>query len=290
MESSTSTAESRRQASDRVSVVIPAYNEAGVIGRLLDALDVPGLRDHLEVVVACNGCTDDTEAVARAHPLAPAVLSLAEGSKHRALVAGDAHATAFPRFYVDADVVVGASDLLAMADHLEDHLVVAPGRVLRTERSAWVVRSYYTVWAQLPAVREGLFGRGVIGVSREGFLRLGARPEVLGDDLWVDQTFSDAERVVDPSAGAEIQAPRTVGDLLRRRVRAQQGNRQLAARPTAHGRGGSGPRDVVRIVRSGAASPVAGVVFVAVTLGGRLLARARRDDVSWLRDESSRAD
>ena len=38
------------------SVVIPAHNEAAVLGRLLDAL-ATGLGGHaLEIIVACNGC------------------------------------------------------------------------------------------------------------------------------------------------------------------------------------------------------------------------------------------
>ena len=39
------------------------------------------------------------------------------------------------------------------------------------------------MWSRLPAIRAGLFGRGVVGVSAEGFARLAALPELMGDDL-----------------------------------------------------------------------------------------------------------
>lgn len=43
------------------SVIVPAHNEANVIRTCLDSLvNQPGL-DTL--IVACNGCTDDTAAI-----------------------------------------------------------------------------------------------------------------------------------------------------------------------------------------------------------------------------------
>ena len=47
------------------SVVIPAHNEANVIGRGLDRL-FGSLGTGIEVIVVCNGCTDDTADTARA--------------------------------------------------------------------------------------------------------------------------------------------------------------------------------------------------------------------------------
>lgn len=57
--------------SPRFSVVIPAYNEAGYLPRLLDSLDAaiaayPQARGRVEIVVADNASTDDTAAIARA--------------------------------------------------------------------------------------------------------------------------------------------------------------------------------------------------------------------------------
>lgn len=50
----------------RVAIVVPAHNEARIIARKLAdcaALDYP--RDRLEIIVACDGCSDATAALAR---------------------------------------------------------------------------------------------------------------------------------------------------------------------------------------------------------------------------------
>ena len=47
------------------SVVIPAHNEAKVIGRCLSGLLEGMAPGELEVIVVCNGCTDGSEDVAR---------------------------------------------------------------------------------------------------------------------------------------------------------------------------------------------------------------------------------
>ncbi len=277
------------------TVVIPAYNEAAVIGRLLDALtDAPADAD-LDVVVVCNGCTDDTARIAREHPLGARVAELATGSKHLALLEGDRLAgDAYPRFYVDADIVVTGHDVRRLADALGGGvLAVSPGRHLDLSASSRLVRSYYRIWERLPAVRDGLYGRGVLGVGAEGGARLLARPEVLGDDLWFHTRFADGERAVAEGVTSVVHGPRTTADLVRRRIRAAQGNRQLRRAARGPGEGGHAPAgtsvsDVARIVRQDPARSVDALVFLALTVVSRGAGRLRRR-ASWLRDEGSRA-
>ncbi|MFD3511449.1 glycosyltransferase, partial [Nocardia sp. NPDC058666] len=146
------------------SIVIPAHNEGRVIGRLLDALLADTSATGPDIVVVCNGCTDDTARVAGGRGDRVRVVEVPTPSKHHALRVGDEHARGFPRLYVDADVVVGAADvraLVAALDRSPELLAVAPGRDIPLAGCAWPVRAYYRVWQRLPAVREGLFGRGV---------------------------------------------------------------------------------------------------------------------------------
>ena len=86
--------------------MIPAHNEAAVIARRLTPLAPLAAAGKLEVIVACNGCTDDTAAIARGFE-GVTVLEMAQPSKTAALNAGDAAATHWPRFYLDADVEIG---------------------------------------------------------------------------------------------------------------------------------------------------------------------------------------
>lgn len=52
-----------------LSVVIPTYNRAALLERVLAALDVQeGLVDEVEVIVVDDGSSDDTAAVVAAHP------------------------------------------------------------------------------------------------------------------------------------------------------------------------------------------------------------------------------
>src|SRR5688572_25787192 len=103
-----------------ISVVIPAHNEEAVIARCLAAL-VRGARDgELDVVVVCNGCSDRTAQAARGFGASVTVIETDVASKVHALNLGDAAARSFPRFYIDADVVLPLEHLRQLAAVLND--------------------------------------------------------------------------------------------------------------------------------------------------------------------------
>jgi Glycosyl transferase family 2 len=292
-----------------VSVIVPAHNEARVIGRLLGQLvstAAPADRpDDLDVIVVANGCTDDTAAVAASFGPPVRVLSLPAASKREALAAGDDAACGFPRVYADADVEIGAAAVRALGAVLRRPgvLAAAPERDLALTGRPWLVRWYYDVWTQLPEVRRGLFGRGVVGVSEAGHARIASLPPVLGDDLAASLSFTPGERAIVPGARVVVHPPRTVADLLRRRVRAavvvtqieraQADGATIGAAPGASAATArTRPADLLAIARRGPGMAARVAVFVAVALFAR--ARARRavmrgDFSTWLRDESSRA-
>lgn len=302
------------------SIVIPAHNEGRVIGRLLDAL-LAGAPDSVQpdvpdIVVVCNGCTDDTAAVAGARGPRVRVVEIPTPSKHTALRVGDEHARGFPRLYVDADVVVGAADVRALAGALADGpglLAAAPGRDIPLVGCAWPVRAYYRVWQLLPAVREGLFGRGVIAVTEPGHARIAALPPLMADDLAASLAFAPGERCVVETARVTVHPPRTWGDLIRRRVRAATSSAELERfqaqqapapaqappyRPASAGRSTpsapsarTGTGDLRALLRAQPRLFPGVVVFVVAALAARRGSRKaiRSGDFStWLRDESSR--
>ncbi|MDX6432487.1 MAG: hypothetical protein QOE54_4853 [Streptosporangiaceae bacterium] len=290
------------------SIVIPAHNEARVIGRLLDSLLADSSDDEIDIVVVCNGCTDDTAQVAGARGARVRVVETPIPSKHAALRAGDEHARGFPRLYVDADVVIAGADVRALTDPLltaspKDSpaiLATAPERELPLAACAWRVRVYYQVWQRLPAVRDGLFGRGVIAVSEAGHARIAALPPLMADDLAASLAFAPDERLVVGTAAVVIQPPRTWSDLIRRRIRAAVSTAQLEGhqRPEAE----AGPAvasartskaDLRAMLRKQPRLFAGVVVFVAAAViarrGARKAIRAQ-DFGTWLRDESSRQD
>jgi glycosyltransferase involved in cell wall biosynthesis len=274
------------------SVIIPAHNEARVIGRLLSRLLEQADPGEFDVVVVANGCDDDTASVARG--LGARVVETPVPSKREALRLGDEAATSHPRVYVDADVVVGTADVRALRDALERStgtLAAAPERALVLHDRPWPVRAYYAVWSRLPAVREGLFGRGVIAVSEEGNRRIMDLPPVMGDDLAASLAFAPGERRVVRTASAVIHPPRTFGDLMRRRVRAVTVVAEIEQGPIAGQEARTGLGDLVTIAgRAPWLLPHLGV-FLAVTLLARARARKAvraKDYTTWLRDESSR--
>lgn len=210
-----------------ISVVIPAHNEATVLPRLLEALR-PGIEgQRLAVVVVANGCTDDTAAVARAAGVT--AVELEAGSKIQALNAGDEVSSGFPRFYIDADVVVTAQDLEAMAAVLSPSvLAVAPALALDDRVSSPLVRSYHRYWSRLPTVRHSLAGRGCFGVTEAGRSRWGRFPDVVADDQFVNQQFAVEEVAVVSTVSSTVTVPATLAALVRRKRRSHRGNLELA--------------------------------------------------------------
>jgi len=271
----------------RFSVVIPAHQEERVVGRCLDAF-WPELAEEAEVVVVANGCTDGTADVARARGVR--VVELAEGSKRRALDAGDDAVTAFPRIYLDADVVVDAPALRAVADALSgpQARAAAPRVDFVVDGRPWAVRAFYAAYARIPYTTRGLVGLGMYGLSESGRARFGAFPAVTSDDLFVQRAFSEGERVVVDEHCFRVETPRSLAGLLAVRTRTAQGNTELAADGEAAHAVSTGEtlRSLLRDARSRPSTLPSTAVYVGVVLAARL--RARRVPREWYRDESTR--
>lgn len=276
------------------TIVIPAHNEGKVIGRLLDALLSAAGPDEFDVLVVSNGSTDDTVQVCSTRGDVR-VIEIETASKYAALQEADRVLSGFPRLYVDADVVIDTASVRELVRALEASptLAVGPTRHIDLQGSSWPVRAYYDIWSMLPAVQDGLFGRGVLGVSEAGFARIAQRPDVMGDDLFFDNQFTAPERRILASATVVVRGPRTVPDLVRRRTRTAHGNRELNP-GTASGSATqrvSGRAVMQLALRRPALWPKV-VTFVALTVfcraRSRKMARSNTAKV-WLRDESSRA-
>jgi len=216
-----------------ISIIIPAHNEELVMARGLETVLAGATPGELEVIVACNGCTDRTADVARGFGDPVRVIELEAASKVAALNAGDAVASGYPRFYVDADVVISLDSIRRMAGALERGEGLAAWPEPRTDVSgaSWPVRAFYAVWLALPYNRDGgRVGAGVYALSREARARFGRFPEIINDDGFVRFRFRPEERLTVAGAYAIVEAPRTLTSLIRVKTRVRVGQFQLRQR------------------------------------------------------------
>jgi hypothetical protein len=160
------------------------------------------------------------------------VLETGQASKTEALNLGDRTVSGFPRFYVDADVVLDLDGLRRIAARLVsgDGLAASPSMDMDLGRSTWPVRAYYRVWTSLPYVREGMIGVGVYALSEAGRRRFEEFPDVIADDGFVRMLFTADERLRVDGARVRVMAPRRMDDLLRIKTRSRLGGYELMTR------------------------------------------------------------
>jgi glycosyltransferase involved in cell wall biosynthesis len=301
-----------------ISVIVPAHNEAKVIERCLRGIIEGAAPGELEVIVVCNGCTDATAERARRIGPPVQVLQTPVASKVHALNLGDGVARGFPRFYIDADIVVSldairrVADVLRTGSHCKARglpgrlgcvctetdtgtgpiLAAAPRMHVNVDGSSWPVRAFYDIWTRLPYCQYGMIGSGVYALSRDGRRRFGSFPKLISDDGYVRLLFGSHERASLACCSFEIKSPRNLSALIRIKTRSQFGKYELRrAHPELLG---NDPRDYHSSLASLLRQPwlwprLAIYCFVLCIARIRSLGRflARKGSV-WDRDESCR--
>lgn len=277
-----------------MSIVIPAHNEESVIGRCLRSMLDKAQPGELEIIVACNGCSDRTAEIAASFGNAVRVVETRVASKIAALNLGDQAATGFPRFYIDADVIVPVESLRRTAELLRSDAFLAASPAIRFDlsRSDWLVRSFYAVWQLQPYFDSGRLGAGLYAVSRVGHARLGAFPQLTADDEYVRRLFTQAERTTARDATFTVTPPRNLNDLIRIKTRSRRGTSELERtfpamrQPPAGGRWRLLARVGMRPWLWGAALVYAYVVGMTWWRSRTALSQGRT--IEWERDLSSR--
>lgn len=277
-----------------ISVVVPAHDEEAVLGRCLAAL-TEGARDgELEIVVVCNGCRDDTAAIAHGFGPPVAVIESQVASKSAALNLGHRTARGYPRFFVDADIVLPLAAIRKVAAVLErgDVLAAAPRIEVDLSRCTRPVRAYYAVWQRTPYVTSGLLGSGVYAISPAGGHRLDEFPDLVADDAFVRQLFRPEERALVDGCRFRMTPPRTLRSLIHINVRRRVGRDEMArlhpeetAREAALQRG-----SLVRMLGRPRLWPALAVYLYAKLATAAIYRwkRRRGREKEWNRDDSSR--
>lgn len=282
------------------SLVIPAHNEASVIERCLrTALSGAPEDGSVEVIVAANGCSDDTVRLAKSAAPHITVLDLPVGSKTNAINAANRIATQFPRIYLDADVECSYKSLLAMALVLTEPGVMTASPKIRLELghcNAWM-KAYYAAWLKQPFAKSGKGGAGCYGLSQSALDSIGEFPPIIGDDIWIHTRFpDDQKRLVESDAeGNEVfsivRPPKTLWQQVKVEARRIEGNAEVKRDfPSPYvdlARKGGG---LLGALQSGT-GPFNLTVFLAAKVLVRIDMRRKRlfgKQAEWTRDLSSR--
>jgi glycosyltransferase involved in cell wall biosynthesis len=281
-----------------LSIIIPACNEAALIGRCLGAVlasdPKPGagsgsipLPLPVEVIVVANGCSDDTAAEAqgfsrkfKAMGWDFRVLDLPGGGKMAALNAGDRAARHASRAYLDADVVVSKKLLDQVGRALQvRRAAYVSGRVRIAPAKGFISQAYARVYQRVPFMTTGVPGCGFFAVNGEGRRRWRVFPDIISDDTFVRLLFTPQERV---GVGAHYDWPVVEGwdNLVKVRARQNEGVREVRQKYPTLMKNDDKPRmSLLAKIRLALRNPVGFAVYAGVAIA----ARKRGNDGGWSR-------
>jgi glycosyltransferase involved in cell wall biosynthesis len=215
-------------ATPRATVLIPAYNEAAVIGRTLSSMTAGMLPGEFRIVVVPNACRDRTAAVARAACPEARVIETQVPGKAHAMNLGHNAAPDGIKIILDADLTVTADDLRALIAPLEaEQAEAACGRMkVDVEGCSAAVRGFYAIWSRRPYASGAKFG-GVFALSEAAAARIFPLPAIIADDTYVSRSVPVSDKAFTPECCFTARAPRDLASLIRVRRRVLRGNREL---------------------------------------------------------------
>lgn len=215
-----------------MTLIVPTYNEQDVIEQKIRnalALDYP--REHLEVLVISDGCTDDTCAIARSFAdEGVRLIELPRGGKAAALNRGAAEARGEVLVLTDANVDLAPDALRTLARSFADPEV---GGV--SGKKKYVVRrggdtteqgeNLYWRWDQWQKTLESTIGSifaadGTLYAVRKG-LYVPIEDPAQADDIAISArvVLQGYRLIFDPEAVAFEEAPMEGAAEFRRKVR-----------------------------------------------------------------------
>lgn len=213
------------------TVIVPAHNEAGVIEDCLNSIINQQGVDN--IIVACNGCTDNTVNIVRNKFPNITCLDIQKPSKVNALNEAETKAKAlgihYPVFYIDADTQLSDDTISTITKTLHNSgtLLAAPTPIINTSKSSWLVKKYYQIWINLPYIKEGVIATCSYIITEEGRKRFNKFPQIINDDGYVRCHFKNSEISNIPETHIFITAPRDIYSLIKIKTRARLGNMEL---------------------------------------------------------------
>jgi glycosyltransferase involved in cell wall biosynthesis len=268
------------------SVVVPVFNELSVLQLSVPALLLELESHDVELVYVCNGCVDGSAKYLR-ETLAGRglVVDLAEASKTEALNRGDAVATSFPRFYLDADVVVSVGVFEQLLSVLKSGRfdLVSPHVLFDKSLSSKLAAMIMGVWESLPHGQLDGFHH-LLGLSRRGRQLWGRFPRITGDDAFITSHIPTERRKVVTEAVVSTWAPRTYWSWVKVRARWARGHRELREMGIREPQTPSQGKALLRLLGRVSSWPGVLLYLSARSFGLIYNFATRRSRVGWYRD------
>lgn len=217
-------------SSSKPTVIIAAYNEASVIRNTLSLLTDGENQNRYQIMVVCNGCTDNTDEIIQQEFESVFYYSIAQASKALAIRHAESFKPGFPRLYLDADIELATEDAVALFDvagNQENASLIIPGSQVNTLHCQTIVKRFYRVWYTTPFVQQLGFGAGAYLLNRSGRNRFTEWPELIADDGFVRSQFHISEICVSNRHQVQVKAPRNICTLIRVKARSKLGNIEL---------------------------------------------------------------
>jgi cellulose synthase/poly-beta-1,6-N-acetylglucosamine synthase-like glycosyltransferase len=255
-----------------VDVIVPAYNEADNVARLLRSIDIAAGRygGPVRVLVSNDGSTDDTALIAQAEIAAfrhatGGVLTAPNGRQAAALNRGLAITDAEIVVRIDADSVMGPDALVYSVPWFRDPRVGSVGAMEepRKDTATWFhrLRTLETLF-QFRFARLGQSLVDGIVVIPGTFTAFRRDPAIIAGGFPVGMNGEDSDLtmqigrlgyrvVIDPRIRSYEDVPRTIGEFVEQRTRWARASFHVYARHVPLRSGLAGPRVWFWTVRRG---------------------------------------
>lgn len=220
------------------SIIIPAHNEARLITKTLSYVMADQCIVNCDVIIVCNGCTDNTYFVANEfvhnnqcmleqRNICLTIIDEPKASKTNALNAGIRQAKNYPLVLLDADILIEGANLKKLLEALNDKvLTAAPKLNYCIGNSSWLVRAYYRVASRSFYNTQHRLSN-VIALSEAAVKKIGTLPLVIADDEYIRRKFDQSEYKIIQTISFDFTCPKNFKNLLAVLVRVERGNLQL---------------------------------------------------------------
>lgn len=218
----------------KISVLVPAHNEAESISRTLRSIfkvDYP--KNKMEVIVVDNASTDNTAEIAKKFPRAK-VYKIKKKGKSFALEKGFSVSKGSVIGILDADTEVSRNALKKMVAHFEDPEVGAVTNLIRVDRKRGLIEKFQHIEYAVSALSKKLLSMldalyitpGTLSlIRREAVKKIGFSNDTLTEDMDFALSLIKKNYKIFHCLDVEVKTiiPKSLGEWARQRIRWYRG-------------------------------------------------------------------